>query len=312
MFNQPIDDALQPARRVLLAGCGGGYDILGAVPIAHQLQQAGKHVEFASLSFTRLEFVDGHRPVPDVPHLYSASAAAATTRAYCPEACLSAWLGSQGRDDARIWCFENVGVEPLRRAYESLVETLDIDAIVLIDGGVDSLLRGDETSLGTPAEDFASLAAVDSLDLPVKVLACVGFGAELRDGICHAQVLERVAELTAESALLGFWPLVAGTPAAEVYRHASNYIAERQRHQRGSHIHSVIGQTMTGAFGARGNHVWLSPLASIYWFFDAATVARTNLILPHIAETKTLWEISAIIEAVRESMPIRLRCVIPL
>jgi hypothetical protein len=306
MFNQPIDDALASSRRVLLAGCGGGYDILGAVPIAHQLMQAGKHVELASFSFTRLDQVAGHRPVPGVPHLYTASAEAAATSAYCPEAWLSAW------NNAPVWCFENVGVVPLRRAYESLVENLDIDAIVLIDGGVDSLLRGDETSLGTPAEDFASLAAVESLDVPVKVLACVGFGAELRDGICHAQVLERVAGLTAANALLGIWPLVAGTPAAQAYQNASAFIAERQRHQHGSHIHTVVGETLTGGFGARGSHVWLSPLASLYWFFDAATVARTNLILQHIKETKTLWEIAAIIEAVRKSIPIRLRCVIPL
>jgi hypothetical protein len=312
MFSQPIGEALQSCNRILLAGCGGGYDVLGAVPIAHELIRAGKHVEFASLSFTTLARVPGHRAVSDVPHLYTATADAGTTSAYCPEAWLSAWLGTQSGRESRIWCFDNVGVAPLRRAYEFLVRSLDIDAIVLIDGGVDSILRGDETSLGTPSEDFASLAAVEALEVPTKVLACIGFGAELRDGICHAQVLERVAELTAAGALLGMWPLVEGTPAASAYQQASQYIADRQKHQHGSHIHSVVGRSMRGDFGSQGAHVWLSPLSSIYWFFDATKVAATNLILEHIADTKTLWEVAAIVEAVRKSIPVKLRCVIPL
>lgn len=312
MFGQPIGDLLESSRRVLLAGCGGGYDILGAVPIAHELQAAGKHVELASLSFTRLDRLSGHEPVAEVPHLFRASAAAATTAAYCPEACLSAWLTSRVNGEVPIWCFENVGVRPLRRAYEFLVRTLDVDAIVLIDGGVDSLLRGDETSLGTPAEDFASLAAVSTLDVPTKALACVGFGAELRDGIRHAQVLERIAELTAAGGLLGVWPLLAGTAPADAYEEATAFVAKRQRDQHGSHIHSVIGQSLKGKFGAPGPDVWISPLASIYWFFSLPAVTGTHLLLQHIQETNTLWEIAAIIEAVRKTMAVKVPSSIPL
>lgn len=297
---------------MLLAGCGGGYDVLGAVPLAVELTAAGKHVELASLSFTRLNRVAGHERVPGVPHLFTAGAAAASTASYCPEAWLAAWLGSQTGTEVTIWCFENVGVVPLRRAYEYLVKTLEIDAIVLIDGGVDSLLRGDETSLGTPSEDFASLAAIRTLQVPTKILACIGFGAELRDGICHAQVLERVAEVSAAGGLLGMYPLIPSTNAAERYVSAATYIAERQRHQHGSHIHSVIRWALDGTFGTHGEHVWVSPLASVYWFFSVPVVATTNLILEHIENTQTLWEIAAIIEAFRKTIPVKVRCSIPL
>ncbi len=34
MFNLPIIDKLRNSRSVLLAGAGGGYDVLGAVPLA--------------------------------------------------------------------------------------------------------------------------------------------------------------------------------------------------------------------------------------------------------------------------------------
>ncbi|MBN8611093.1 MAG: DUF1152 domain-containing protein [Deltaproteobacteria bacterium] len=43
-----------------------------------------------------------------------------------------------------VYGFGRVGVRPLSRAYEELVSRLSIDAIVLVDGGTDALMRGDE------------------------------------------------------------------------------------------------------------------------------------------------------------------------
>ena len=36
--------------------------------------------------------------------------------------------------------------------YEALVKELQVDAIILADGGTDSLMQGDEDGLGTPME----------------------------------------------------------------------------------------------------------------------------------------------------------------
>jgi hypothetical protein len=312
VFTQPIAEVLGRARRVLLAGCGGGYDVIGAVPLAVELVAAGKEVEFASLSFTRLNQAAGHEAVDGIPHLYRAAAASASVAHYCPEAWLARWLSAWRGREQTVWCFENVGVQPLLRAYRHLVEELRVDAIVLVDGGVDSLLRGDETSLGTPAEDLASLAAVMQLDVPLKLLACVGFGAELRDGIAHAQVLERVAELTAADGVLGIWPLLPSTAAGAAYLDVVQSIAAGQAGHRGSHIHTVIRRSMIGEFGDAGPDVWLSPLATLYWFFSLPVVASTHLLLPHIRDAESLWQIAAIVEAVRYDLAIRPRSTIPL
>jgi hypothetical protein len=312
VLRQPIDDVLHAGTNILLAGCGGGYDVLGAVPLLIELTEAGKSVHLASLSFTALDHVAGHEPVEGVPHLFTTSLAATTEEQYCPEAWLAAWMTSRFERDERIWCFENVGVVPLRRAYEHVVKANGIDTIVLIDGGVDSLLRGDESSLGTPVEDFASLAAVDALDVPRKILACVGFGAELRDGISHAQVLDRVAQMASLGGWLGMWTLLAGMEACKAYHDAAYFIAEHQKNQRGSHIHSVVLESIAGKFGAHGPHVWLSPLASLFWFFSLADVARTNLLLPHIQNCESLWDIAAVIEAMRKTIRVRTPSAIPL
>jgi len=70
-------------------------------------------------------------------------------------------------------------------------------------GGTDILLRGDESGLGTPAEDMTSLAAVAGLDtVPVRLVACIGFGIDAYHGVNHPQVLENIADLDAAGAYL--------------------------------------------------------------------------------------------------------------
>ncbi|UBU15034.1 DUF1152 domain-containing protein [Nonomuraea gerenzanensis] len=95
---------------------------------------------------------------------------------YFPEGCLSRWLAAQGQP-ATVYAFPKVGVRPLRAAYAELAEHLGLDAVVLVDGGTDILMRGDEAGLGTPADDMTSLAAAHALDVPVKVVAAAGVPA---------------------------------------------------------------------------------------------------------------------------------------
>jgi hypothetical protein len=305
VLEQSVIRALGGARRVLVAGCGGGYDVLGAVPLRHALLAAGIEVELASLSFCYLNGLDGARQDPQVPNLYEVTGAAATRDAYCPEAHLARFLGQ------RIWCFDKTGVRPLVAAYRALVDRLAIDAVILVDGGIDAVLRGDETSLGTPSEDLASLAAATSLGIPV-VLACVGMTAELRDGIAHAQVFERIAELTREGGYLGASSLVPGTPGTDEYVMAVKTVFVGQDRQKQSHVHKVILQALEGSFGPTAPHVWLSALAPMFWFFDARIAARTHTFLDDLRATDSIWDVALRIEAARHDMRIRERTTIPI
>jgi hypothetical protein len=285
---------------------------MGAVPLWQALREAGIEVHFASLSFSYLNGLDGAEQDREVPNLYAVGARAATERAYCPEAHLARFLdGRVAGSHHVIWSFDKTGVRPLAAAYRALVTRLGIDSIVLIDGGIDALLRGDETSLGTPSEDLASLAAATQLDVPV-LLACVGMTAELRDGIAHAQVFERIAELTREGGFLGASTLVTGTPACDAYVEAVEAVFAGQAQQKQSHVHRVIVRALRGEFGATAPHVWLSPLLPLYWFFDAQVVARTHRFLAELHATETIWEVAARIEGLRKSLAIQDRSHIPI
>lgn len=311
MLDQLVLGRLGGARRVLVAGCGGGYDVLGAVPLHHALRAAGIEVHLGSLSFAYLNGLAHAVQDERAPNLYAVGAAAATPRAYCPEAYLADFLDREHGGEHVVWSFDKTGVRPLARAYRTLVERLQLDAIVLVDGGIDAVLRGDETSLGTPSEDLASLAAATALDIPV-VLACVGMTAELRDGIAHAQVFERIAELTRAGAYLGASALVPGTPACDSYMRAVEAVFAGQAEQKQSHVHKVITLAARGEFGATAPHVWLSPLANMFWFFDARTVARTHCFLDELRATDSIWDVAARIEAIRKTLTIKERSAIPI
>ena len=45
---------LASCKNVLIAGCGGGYDVLSGLPLFFHLRSQGKRVHLASLSFTDL------------------------------------------------------------------------------------------------------------------------------------------------------------------------------------------------------------------------------------------------------------------
>jgi hypothetical protein len=312
MLDQPIAARLAGCRRVLLAGCGGGYDLLGAVPLIPALRARGIEVHLASLSFTYLNGLDGARQDPAHPNLYEVAGAHATELKYCPEAWLARFLDERRGPGHVVHCFDKTGVVPLTGAYGALVERFAIDAIVLIDGGIDAVLRGDERSIGTPSEDLASLAAVADTDVPTKILACVGLGSEWRDGISHADALERIAVMTARGGFLGAAALVPGVPAVDLYRDALAYVFAHQADQKRSHVHAVVDAACRGEFGDRGPHVWLSPLLSLFWFFDATAVIADHAFLPDLRGTETIWEVAARVEAARKRIEIRPRAAIPI
>ncbi|MEW6210094.1 MAG: DUF1152 domain-containing protein [Acidobacteriota bacterium] len=312
MLNQPVDEILKASRRVLLAGAGGGYDVLGAVPLWVELSSAGKEVFFASLSFSSLNEIDGAIRSPDFPNLYEVTSDCATMDAYCPEGWLACWLENRLGQRQSIWSFERTGARPLHQAYEHLVSRFNIDAIVLIDGGIDAILRGDEFSIGTPEEDLTSLAAVNQMNVSTKILACVGLSAEIRDQINHAQVFERMAKLARTGGYLGAAALVKGAESCRMYREAVDFVFAGQKRQRRSHVHSTIIKAINGRFGQEGPFVWLSPLLNMYWFFSLDTVAREHLFLKSIVETETMDEVSSIIRENRYKLDIKEKEVIPI
>jgi hypothetical protein len=311
----PLFERLAGARNVLIAGAGGGFDVFAGIPLALALRRQNKHVRFANLSFTYLGGTSASRLDPV---MYEVLSGTEGEERYFPERALCEWLEERGDSDASVFAFDKCGVRPLRDAYARLVEWFEIDAIVLVDGGTDILMRGDEAGLGTPAEDMVSLAAVSALEqVPTKLVACIGFGIDAFHGVCHAHFLENVAALTADGGFLGAFSVLPSMPEGRAFLDAVAH-AQSRTPGRPSIVNGSIAAAVEGRFGdvqftdrTASSELFINPLMGLYWAFDLAAVARRSMYLPALEGTEDIFEVSARIEAFRRSIRARPRKIIP-
>ena len=310
----PLFAALSEARSVLIAGAGGGFDIYAGLPLAVTLLDAGKQVHLANLSFTQLELLDLDSWLAE--NVAAVEPDTAGPDDYFPERILARWLAAHDLPST-VHAFPRTGVQPLRAAYRALVKHLDVDALVLVDGGTDILLRGDETGLGTPEEDMASLAATSGLDLPTKLVTCLGFGIDAYHGVNHVQVLENIAALDREGAYLGALSIPSRSRAAVLYRDAAAD-AQAATPLRPSIVNGQIAAATRGECGdyqfttrTRGSTLFVNPLMAIYFTVDLDALARRSLYLDRLAHTVGMRQVSLRIKQFREEISPRVPRVFP-
>ena len=292
-LNLPVLEQLLACKNLLIAGMGGGFDIYCGLPIYFELRSLGKTVHLANYSFSLLTGLKDGLTLSE--GLLGVNADQETWLPYFPELYLSQWFREKRGEETTIWCFQKTGVRPLLDSYTALVEHLSIDGILLIDGGVDSLMRGDEAESGTLIEDSISLCAVKELKkVPLKMIACVGLGAE--QDMTYAHVFENIAELTHDGGFLGSCSLLKQMEAYQLYEEALLHV-QSNPHQDPSVINSSLVSAVQGRYGnyhltqkMSGSRLWISPLMPIYWFFDLPAVAKRNLLMSELRWTDTIIE----------------------
>jgi len=191
-------------------------------------------------------------------------------------------------------------------AYEWLVRSLQPDTLILVDGGTDCLMRGDEAGLGTPQEDMVSLLASHAVTgVGRKFLVCVGFGIDTFHGVCHAHFLENVAALIREGGFMGAWSLTRELLEFELYREAYEFTSARMPRQP-SIVNTSLISAIDGWFGdhhatrrTEDTELFINPLMALYWAFRLEMVASRNLYLERIRNTNTYADLSLAIEAFR-------------
>lgn len=319
-LNLPIFDHLKDSKNILIAGAGGGFDVFAGLPLYFTLRERGKNVHLANYSF--MDFTIARmisEPLTLIHDLVMGTGLPIKMEfPYFPEGYLTQWFKEVRGEDVPVWMFNKVGVIPLIQAYNALIEHLKIDAIILVDGGVDSIMRGDEVGAGTLVEDSISLAAVDIVDVPVKLLACIGFGTEIEESLCHYNALENIAALTKSGAFLGTCSLIPQMEVFQQFEAACRYVWEQPGHAK-SHITTRVIPAAQGEFGnfhmyddpEHQTHLFVSPLMSLYWFFDAEGVIRRSLIIDMLRETHNTREAFVRVSYGREKMLPRPRRAIP-
>jgi hypothetical protein len=304
-------------RTVLIAGFGGGFDFVHGAILLPELHRLNKKIIFGSYSFGDPQDLQGQ----DAEIVFQSDEtnlgedqgvcvkrvtgrSTARHAEYAPEIHMCSFLDSEYPKNAPHWMYAYYAraftVPLLRRFYEHVVHTHAVDCVLLIDGGSDSLMAGDEAGLGDPLEDTVSVAAVATLTNPrirLKALLCLGLGTDRFNNVSDAASLRAISELTAEDGFLGCMSLLKDSEPMRVYKACVAHISSRQEFR--SVLTGCIIAAAEGAFGAdvprelADNHrvkpgeTYIWPLMSVVWAFHAEAVYQRSMIARWIEEEKT-------------------------
>lgn len=301
MLNIPnsVLDIIKQKNNILITGIGGGFDIYAGIPIYHLLKKIGKQVHLANYSFTDFDqIITSCQPEIINKDLLGITGNAPIVLEYFPEGYLAEWLKLVYKNDIPVWCFRKTGVLPLINSYKYLVDKLKIDLILLIDGGVDSIMTGAEEGSGTILEDSVSLAAISQIENIDKISICIGFGTEVEEKLSHYNALMNMATLVKNNAFYGSCSLVNNMECYKIYKSACYYVFNKEFHKT-SHIHRRILPAIEGEFGdfhatdedEFGLELFITPLMSIYWLFKTDLIVSMNRIIPYLNETIEFYDV---------------------
>ncbi len=302
----PIFDELESSESILLAGAGGGFDIYSGIPLYLNLIKQGKKVVLANFSFTWLNETSSEEVFPFCYKIRIGDSDF-SGRNYFPERYLKVWLGLQGLN-TDIYAFERTGVQPLKEAYKFIIKAHDIDTIILVDGGTDSLMFGDEDGLGTPQEDICSMAAVFNSGIEKQFLLSIGFGIDHFHGVSHFRFLQNVAEIAKDGGYLGMFQITKEMEEAAKYMEAVEFANEKMFGKE-----SIVSNSIVSALeGEYGDHhrtkrtdksvLWINPLMTIYWCFDLKAVVRKIKYYDLIKDVNTIGEFNTELSKYRDQL----------
>ena len=155
------------------------------------------------------------------------------------------------------------------------------------------------------------------LEVPTKLVSCLGFGIDAFHGVCHAHFLENVAALEQAGGYLGTHSLHLSMPEVAMFRDAVEYTHQRMPHRQ-SIVNGSIVSALEGHFGdfhrskrTGESELFINPLMTMYWHFDLLSVAERSLYLGLLEATESIFDVQLRIEAFQDSVTSRPRMKIP-
>ena len=308
----PLFSEISNSKSVLLAGAGGGFDFVSGIPIYLYLRKMGIEITLANLSFTQLPFSEAQEVFPGTYHITENC----TDLPYFPEKYVLEWLQARGENPSVYALSNDMGVQPLRRAYAHIQSRHAIDTLILVDGGTDSLMFGDESKVGTIVEDACSIVAANQLPIANSYLLAIGFGVEHE--LNHHACLENIAALTQTDEYLGAFSLTKAMPEGQAYLELVQYLNEKMRLHE-SIVTNSIASAMQGGFGdlpptrrSKSSTQFISPLMNLYWSFRLQGLAARIQFAQLIEDTTTMHEVAKIFQKYRAMNTRRAHQTIPL
>jgi hypothetical protein len=299
-----LPDPVLKATSILIAGCGGGYDVFAGLPIYFYLtRRLGKTCHLANYSFTVRRTLEEAGSELIGPHCFKVKRGdqCDPENTYFPELQLSrALFEESGGLEVPVFTY---GVEAmfagtiqgLRSFYGAVQADTRFDCLLVVDAGTDSLMTGDEPERGTWFEDISTLLAVKHFECP-KFLVTVGFNIDAAHDVTDASFLRAVAALSAQGAFLGGFFLTKSQDFTQRFLAVFDKCTPSRSIVNSlivAAINGVVGNVtpahLKDRLGAEGNKLFISPLMAMLWLFDFdAVVDRLKYVTDDSVSVPTL------------------------
>jgi len=321
MLNLPVTVvmALQKSKNILIMGMGGD-GLLAGLPIYLTLEKMGMKVNLANYTHANWDTINQYvEVIPMASGCLGVTGNILKSSDNLPEAYLASWFKEVKEQDVPVWTLKrDQSVKEYSKSLSMLVGHLEIDAILLVDAGVDSIMTGDEEGSGKMMEDTLTLAAIKNVDIPIKILSCIGFGAEVEENLSHYLALENMAKITKQGGFYGSCSVVDFMDCFNQYKKACEHVWNQLGHSN-SHVQQRVINSAEGEFGdshmfpmEKNVDIFISPLTSVYWFYNAEAAIFNNIIIPQIEEKETFYDAVQVGVPMIKSLINRARKPIPL
>jgi hypothetical protein len=310
---------LESSQKILISGCGGGYDIFCGLDLFFNLHDQNKDIILGSYTFTDpqilhqigkqinpycyqithqsqfneneaiTKIIKEYKTPPqfvlnnsgltkDEYFLLQFGGKSATPKIYCPEYKLVKNLYEKYHIETTIYCFIEHTIPTLIDSYHQITQNEKIDTIILVDGGIDSLMTGNEKdSLGTPLEDICNLVAVNTIEVPSKYLYCLGFNVELN--VKDEYYFKNTSQLIKDNGLVCVYML--NHRDISTHRYIDVFMSCDPEN---SIVNTSVILAIQGEFGQclppwmqyrlGSIPLQISPLMALYWCFDLNSVCQ--------------------------------------
>lgn len=276
-LNIPIIEELKKYNNILIIGIGGGFDIYCGLPIYHELYfNLHKNIVLANYSFSNFKDVIENTESVLINNNLILNKKNIEPMKYNPEGYLYEGLKELYSTDQVIYSIKKEGVIPTKKSIEYIINTHNIDCIIAVDGGVDSIFHGDEEGCGTILED--TITSISLMDFNIKkYLVCIGLTTEIEEKVCNYTAFKRISEKYMDDSLLGVCSLIKKQDNFKFFKILCEYCWNQQGHSK-SHISSRIIPSVEGEFDFVED-CFYSFLMNLYFFFDFDEIIKENKLI---------------------------------
>lgn len=279
-----ILDIAADANRALLIGIGGGGDVISTLYVRRFFERFGVECTCGGVVWER--FRRDRKPGPRSVREIAGAEIVSRTLAFVKggerigeiEPIVSQVAGFLGERVLAVSI--NEGVAGLKQDIERFVMENEIDLVVAVDAGGDSLALGSEKGLVSPLADSMMLSALRDLD---SILAVVGFGS---DGELERGEIERYFSELHDS--------LYGVSMVEVDEELMEFLNGVE--SEASRIPAIARAGYVGNYSLWGEHdVYVSILNSLVFYLALKPVYMRSRMARALDNTRSVQEASRIL-----------------